>query len=341
MRAVVVQPGTAPREVGLHEVPAPVHGEDDVRVRVRACGLNRSDLHLIDGRMPSATAGALIAGSEIVGEVVARDARGRGPAVGALVLCDSNRSCNQCRYCLAGSENRCARAAIAGVTIDGGLAEFAVAPWWTLVEVPAGVDAVAAAAVALSGMTAWHILHARARVRDGEVVLVLSAGSAVGTLAVQVARNAGARVLATTTPGKAAAVRALGADAVFDCDGDVRSAVLETTSGAGADVVIDHVGGDSFALALRCAARGGRVVTCGATVGAEAVIDIWKLFSKEVAILGSVGAPRAETAALFAEVAAGRVVPVIASTHTLDEFELAYAALRDISRTGKVVVRIS
>lgn len=341
MRAVVVHPGSSRRPIELGDVPAPVQREHDVLVRVRACGMNRSDLHLLDGRMPSATDGALIAGSEIVGEVVAADSNGRCPAVGTLVVCDSNRSCGECRDCLAGAENRCARAAIAGITIDGGLAEFAVSPWWTLVEVPAGIDAVSAAAVALSGMTAWHMLHARANVRDGEVVLVLSAGSAVGTLAVQVARTAGGRVLATTTPGKAEALRALGADAVFDRDGDVRSAVLEATSGAGADVVIDHVGGDSFALAVRCAARGGRVVTCGATVGTEVSIDIWKLFSKEVAILGSVGAPRAETAALLDAVAAGRIVPVIASTHTLDEYELAYAALRDTSRAGKVVVSVS
>jgi D-arabinose 1-dehydrogenase-like Zn-dependent alcohol dehydrogenase len=340
VRAVVVRPGPPPRAIELADVAAPIQRSDDVLVRVRACGMNRSDLHLLDGRMPSAADGAVIAGSEIVGEVASRDARGRGPAPGTLVLCDSNRSCGQCRDCRAGRENRCARAEIAGVTVDGGLAELAVAPWWTLVEIPHGVEAVRAAAVALSGMTAWHMLHGRANVQMGEVALVLSAGSAVGTLAVQIARNAGARVLATTTSDKASAISALGAEAVFERDGDVRTAVLKATLGVGADVVIDHAGGESFALAVRCAARGGRVVTCGATAGSEAMIDIWKLFSKEVAILGSVGASRAETAALLAEVAAGRVVPVVSSTHKLEEFALAYAALRDMRRVGKVVVNV-
>jgi NADPH:quinone reductase-like Zn-dependent oxidoreductase len=189
-------------------------------------------------------------------------------------------------------------------------------------------------------MTAWHMLHTRAGVRAGETVLVSSASSAVGTLAVQIARNAGARVLATTSAAaKVPALRALGAEEVIV--GDVRTAVLAATGGAGADVVIEHAGGRSFETSLRCAARGGRVVTCGATAGAEVTVDLWKLFAKEIAILGSVGATRRELNQLLAEVASGRVRPVIAGVFELAEVERAYAALADRERVGKVVVEIS
>jgi NADPH:quinone reductase-like Zn-dependent oxidoreductase len=342
MRAAVVRFGPGPREIVLRDdEPAPVPGPGEVLVRVEACGLNRSDLHLLDGRLSVAAERDLIGGSEIVGQVVDRALGALGPPAGTRVLCDSNRSCGRCRECAAGQENRCRRAPIAGVGVPGGLAEYAVAPAHTVVEVPKSLTAVDAAAVALSGMTAWHALHTRARVRAGETALVMSAGSAVGTLAVQIAKGAGAFVIATTVAAKAEQIAELGADLVIDREHEsVRDAVLSATGGAGADVVVDHVGGTSLELGVRCAARGGRVVSCGATQGRAISIDVWKLFSKEIAIIGCLGATRAEIAQLFAEVAAGRVRPVLAGTYPLLEVAAAYAALRDEGRAGKVVVVI-
>lgn len=242
---------------------------------------------------------------------------------------------------MSGQENRCVDCLIAGVSVAGGLAELASAPWWTLVEVPAALSAIDAAAVALSGMTAWHMLHARSHLRAGDVVLVMSASSAVGSLAVQIARDAGARVIATTSTLKVDKVRALGVDVVIDYQREpVREAVLAATAGAGADVVLDHVGGASLGLGVRCAARGGRVLTCGATQPGAVSLDPWPLFAKEISVIGCIGAMRAETAELLDAVAAGRVRPVLACTYPLTEVLDAYATLRSEDRVGKVVVTV-
>jgi NADPH:quinone reductase-like Zn-dependent oxidoreductase len=342
MLAAVVRGGAAPRVVELMRVPTPAPGPDEVLIRVEACGMNRSDLHLLHGRMPNAAVGDVIGGSEIVGEVVGHGTPGVGPPLGARVFCDSNRSCRVCRECRRGHENLCRNAQIAGVAVDGGLAEFASVPVWTLTELPSALTWETGAAVALAGMTSWHMIHTRAATKPGETVLVLSASGAVGSLAVQVARNAGAFVIATTsTPRKQVQIAGLGARLVLDHrSGDVRAKVLEATSGAGADVVVEHVGGASLALALRCAARGARVVTCGATAGSEAVVDLWRLFSKEISLIGCVGATREETQAVLADAASGALKPVIALVVPLEDVAAAYAALADADRVGKVVVRV-
>ena len=197
------------------------------------------------------------------------------------------------------------------------------------------------AAFPLVYLTAWHMLAARAELRPGETVLVHAAGSGVSTAAIQIARLLGAgKVYATTsTPEKAAKARALGADEVFDSvRDDVGARVRDLTGRAGVDVVVDHVGAATVATSLKCLAKGGRLVSCGATSGPQVEVHMNLVFFKSLSILGSTMGSLGEVHAVLAHVAAGRLSPVIDSVLPLSQVAEAHRRLEARDVFGKIVL---
>lgn len=342
MRGAVLKVGVD-EYPALRELPVPAPGPGEVLVKVEVCGLNRSDLHRRDGRMEVAEAGRIVVGSEVAGKVAEIGPGVAGIERGARVFCDSNRACGQCRECRSGLRNLCTATRISGINVDGGLADYMAVPSDAVIPLPPAVSAEAAAALGLAGATAWRMLVERAALAEGEAALVVSASGAVGSVAVQIAKLLGAYVIATTgSKHKERALYELGADLVINHYLEpLRKEVLRATRGRGANVVIEHVGGRSFERALSCVARRGRIVTCGATEGALATIDIWKLFAKEVAIFGSIGGTRTNFEALFGAVAQGSILPVIADVFPLEKVADAFRALESRDRVGKVLVRVT
>ncbi|MEJ7654441.1 MAG: alcohol dehydrogenase catalytic domain-containing protein, partial [Chloroflexia bacterium] len=169
----------------------------EVLVRVRACGVNRLDILIRSGQTPIKPPLPHITGSEVAGEIVEMGAGTTGLAPGQRVVIAPYLSDDRCEYCLAGQETTCIRGDILGLVSDGGYAEYVAAPLSHVLPIPAGVSFADAAAVTLSGATAWHMLIDKARLQPGETVLVLSAGSGIGSAAVQIARMTGAHVIAT------------------------------------------------------------------------------------------------------------------------------------------------
>jgi NADPH:quinone reductase-like Zn-dependent oxidoreductase len=218
-------------------------------------------------------------------------------------------------------------------------------PRANLVPVPRStvpLDDTALAAVPIAFITAWQMLVERAVVRQGETVLVLAAGSGVGTAAIQIAKLFGARVIATAgNVDKLDRAIALGADAGIDHNkDDVVAAVKKFTGGRGADVVVEHVGKATWDRSVRCLARGGRLVTCGATTGHDATLDLRHLFARQLTLIGTYMGGKPEllrAAALFFR---GRLRAVVDRTFPLSEAAQAQRRLEAGEQFGKIVLTI-
>jgi NADPH:quinone reductase-like Zn-dependent oxidoreductase len=321
------------------EAPDPVPKSGWALVRVRACALNHLDLWERRGLDRVALPLPHISGSDVAGEVITPGDSGLAP--GTRVMLQPGLRCGRCRACGEGRDNQCDDYDVLGLQSDGGYAELIAVPGENLMAIPAHVDVVTAAAFPLTFLTAWHMLVTRASIRDGDVVLVLAGGSGVGQAAIQLARHFGARVFATAAPAKAEATRALGAEQVFDhYAGDFAKELKRQTGGRGADIVVEHVGQATWDRSVRALATGGRLVTCGATTGHAATVDLRHLFARQLSLLGSYMGRFSELRDAAPLLFDGRVRPVIDRVFPLAEAAAAQRRLEEKAQFGKIVLEI-
>src|SRR5262245_24953392 len=241
MKAARFHQHGGPGVLRYEDAPDPIPSPGRAIVRVRACALNHLDLWQRRGLDRVSIPLPHISGSDVAGEVV--DDGGGGVEAGTRVLVQPGLSCGNCRMCKRGRDNLCVRYDLLGLLSDGGYAELVAVPVQNLVPIPDHIGFAEAAAFPLTFLTAWHMLVTLARVESGDVVLVLAGGSGVGQAAIQVAHLHGARVFATAAPSKMERTRALGVEQVFDhYAGDFGRELKAATGGAGADIVVEHVG---------------------------------------------------------------------------------------------------
>jgi NADPH:quinone reductase-like Zn-dependent oxidoreductase len=336
MKAVRFHAHGGPEVLRYEDAPDPAPAPGRAIVSVRACALNHLDLWQRRGLDRVAIPLPHISGSDVAGDVVDG---GGAVATGTRVLVQPGLSCGECALCASGRDNLCAHYQVLGYVSDGGYAEFISVPVENLVPIPPNVDFVTAAAFPLTFLTAWHMLMTRGALQPGDVVLVLAAGSGVGQAAIQIAKRQGARVFATAGPAKLERARAIGADEVFDhYHDDFARRTRALTGGRGVDIVIEHVGEATWERSVRALARGGRLVTCGATTGHRAAIDLRHLFAKQISLLGSYMGRKPElvqAAALFFE---GRLRPVVDEVMPLAEARAAQERLEKHEQFGKIVL---
>jgi NADPH:quinone reductase-like Zn-dependent oxidoreductase len=329
-----------PDVLQYEDAPDPVPAPGRAIVRVRACALNHLDLWERRGIDRVAIPLPHISGSDVAGEVV--DPGGGDLAPGSRVLLYPGLRCGVCPACRAGRDNLCVSYDVLGLLSDGGYAELISVPAWNLIPIPDDVGFVEAAAFPLVFLTAWHMLVTLARVQPGDDVLVLAGGSGVGQAAIQIARLHGARVFATSGPSKLERTRELGADAVFDhYTDDFSRAVRAQTGGRGVDIVFEHVGEATWARSIRALANGGRLVTCGATTGGRAQIDLRHLFARQLQLLGSYMGTRAELLAAASLFFDGKLRPVVDEVLPLASAADAHRRLEARQQFGKIVLDVS
>lgn len=342
MKAIRLVAHGAPGRFELVDLPVPEPGPEEVRVQVAACGLNRLDLWLEEGGLPIPVQLPRIPGCEIAGRIEALGADVDEWQLGDRVAIQSNLFCGHCEFCLRGEESLCLEASILGVQCDGGFAEFVIAPWPALVKLPDPVAFTTSAALTLAGSTAMHMLTDRVETAPGSWVLVMAGASGVGSAAIQIARALGARVISTgSTAAKRALAAQLGAEFVVDASqphwtGEVR----KITGKRGVDLVVEHLGGQVLEEVFLCLARNGAVVTCGATAGRQAQLNLWPFFVKQQRLIGSYGRNRADLAATLDWAAQGKLKPVIQETVPLSAIPQAYARLRQRAVLGKIVMAL-
>jgi len=266
-----------------------------------------------------------------------------GLKVGERVLLQPGISCGRCEQCLAGNDNYCRQYILFGQMVDGGCAEYVKSPAVNIVPMPENMSFEEAAAFPLVSLTAWHMLITRAQLKPAETVLVLGAGSGVGAAAIQIAKAAGARVIATAgTKEKVIKGKELGADSmILHSENDIADEVKRMTNRRGVDVVFEHVGQATWDQSLRSLAPGGRLVTCGATTGFDAKIDLRFLFVRQLSILGSFMGSKAELFSALELFRRGLLKPVIDVVLPLEKCAEAHARLENREQFGKIVLRVA
>ena len=335
----LIEHGT-PGRFELRDVPDPQPGPDEVVVEVHACGLNHLDLWLESGGLPMPVQLPRTPGGEIAGVIASTGPKVVGWKSGERVAVQSNLFCGKCEFCRRGEESLCLKGELLGVTRDGGFAEQVRVPAQALVRMPDGVEFQTCAALTLAGSTAVHMLTNRTQVRRDDWVLVMGGASGVGSAAIQIAAGLGARVVTTgSTEQKRRLGESLGAEKSVDSSAaDWPTQIRRITGRRGVDLVVEHVGGDVLSQCFSCLARGGTIVTCGATAGRKVEIDLWPLFVKQQRLIGSYGRTRADIETTLKMVASGQLKPVIDKTFPLAETVEAFARLRSRKALGKLVV---
>lgn len=342
MRVVVVREHGGPESLLFEEREVPHPGPREVRIRVRAVGLNHLDVWVRRGVPGHVFPLPIVPGCDVAGTVDALGPGARGCAVGDEVVLGPGLSCGLCTACRRGDDALCRSYGILGESRDGGCQEFLVVPDTSVFAKPRRLGPTEAAAVPLTFLTAWHMLRARAAVQPGERVLVHAAGSGVSVAAIQIAALLGARVMTTAgSDAKCARARELGAEeAVNYRDVDFVQEARKWTGKRGVDVVFDHVGADTFAPSLRCLAKGGRYVTCGATSGHVMTTDFRLVFFKSLSILGSTMGGSHELASVLSLVEEGRLRPVVDCVLPLDQVAEAHRRLEAREAFGRVVLSV-
>lgn len=342
MKAIVFHQHGAPGVLQYTDAPDPAIRPSEVLVRVRACALNHLDIWVRQGLPGVPIPLPHIPGSDVAGEVAQIGSEVTTVRVGQKVVVAPGVTCGKCAACVAGLDNRCRQFTNLGYMIDGGCAEFVRVPEVNCLPYPENLSFEEAAAVPLVFQTAWHMLIARAELQPAEDVLILGAGSGVGSAAIQIAKFFGARVIATAgTDEKLEKARQLGADHTINHKSQkIRDEVRRITSKRGVDVVFEHVGTATWEDSIASLAPSGRLVTCGATTGYDAKIDLRFLFTRQLSLLGSYMGTKSELHTVMKLVAAGRLKPVVDRIFPLAEAAAAHTYLESSQQFGKVVLKV-
>lgn len=284
-----------------------------------------------------------ILGSDISGVVHQIGSHVEGVAEGERVYVSPGVGCGRCEHCWAGRDNMCRSYGLIGAMCHGGYAEYVKVPARNVFPVPGALSFEQAAAFPLVSVTAWHMLFGLAAVQPGEDVLIMGAGSGVGHMAIQMAKLAGARVLTTVgSDDKIAKAKTLGADEVINhIREQVNQRVRELTHRRGVDVVIEHIGPEVWTQCIDALAKGGRLITCGATTGAEVKLDLRYVYSRQLTIRGSYMGSQSELLKAAQLVGQGRLQPVIDRTFPLSEAKAAQEYLLNRKFFGKIVLSVS
>jgi len=340
MRAVRIHQHGGPEVVLCEEAPDPKPRANEVTIRVRACGLNHLDLWVRGGLPGLKLPLPHTLGSDASGEVVAIGELCTRVKVGDRVLIAPGRNAWQSSEAVSGHDNLSADYGLFGHHHPGVHAELVAVPEVNALPIPGKLDFVEAASIPLVFQTAWHMLVGLAKIRFCEDVLIIGASSGVGIAAVQIAKLFHCRVIGTAGGDeKRAKALALGADYVVDhYEQDIKAEVKRLTDKRGVDIVFEHVGAATWPRSASSLAHHGRLVTCGATTGAEVGLNLAHLFTKQLTFRGSFMGTMGELHDALRCFDRGLLKPVVDRTFPFEEARSAHEYLEAKKQFGKVVL---
>jgi len=340
MKAAYFAEHGGPETIVYGDFKDPSPGPGDVVVAVRACALNHADLLLLNGLFPPPGGLPHINGCEVTGTIAALGPDVTGLAVGQRVILFPGFACGKCEYCLRGQRTVCVRYGYLGAHRHGGYAELVKVPAENILPLPEGLGFEAGAAIPLAMLTSWHALVAQVDLRPDQTVLVQAAGSGIGSAAIQIARLLGARVITTVgSDDKIEFARSLGADEVVNYrTQDFVEEVRRWTGKRGVDVVVEHIGAETFEKSIYCLTRLGTLVTIGSHADHWGRVDLRHMYSKNLRIIGTNLGSILELRTIVDFVAASRLKPVVDRAFSLKDAREAVQYLKDRKNRGKVVV---
>lgn len=313
-----------------------------VLVRVKAATLNQVDLYMRNSGAGIRHQLPQIMGLDAAGVIDAVDADDPLLKPGQAVVIHPGIACGRCEYCQRGDSALCARIQFLGEHCDGTFAQWIQVPAAQVFPKPSHLNWQEAAALGVAHLTAWRMLFSKARLQPWETVLIFGIGGGVSLAALQLAKAVGARVIVTSRDeNKLERARQLGADHVVDSRSEnLASEVMAYTNRRGVDVVFENVGEAVWSAALQSLARGGRLVTCGATTGGQPGADLHRIFVRQLQIFGSSLGALGEFRDMLGFVERVRLHPVIDSEYSLDQLHAALDRLESGAQFGKVTLRI-
>jgi NADPH:quinone reductase-like Zn-dependent oxidoreductase len=322
------------------DVPDPKIGPGEVLVKVRACALNHLDLFVREGLPGLKLPLPFWSGCDIAGDVAEAGADVSGVKIGDRVAVNPSINCGRCEFCIQGEDSLCVSYGIVGEHTYGGLADYVKVDGRNVLKLPDAIPYEGAAAFILVNMTAWRMLVTQAALRAGEDLLILGVGGGVSSTAVQIGKLCGARVWVTSSSDeKLERAKALGADQRINyAKEDWVKVVLDKTGKRGVDVLLENVGAATWKGSLRALAKGGRLVTCGATSGAIGETDIRVVFWKQLRIIGSTMANRREFNQVMTQLFRGRLKPIVDRVFPLKDGAEAQRLLAEGKQFGKLVL---
>lgn len=335
MKAIRIhQPGDV-SALQYDEIAVPDPGVGQVRVRLRAAGINHRDIWVRRGRF-GPIIDPIIPGSDGAGEIDAIGAGVREWSVGQKVVINPGVSCGSCTACLSGNTPACPSFHI----FDGTYADYAILEARNVVAMPGGLTFSEAASIGIPYVTAEDFL-VRSGALPGQTVLLWGATGGLGVATLQLAKLRGMRVLAVTrNPSRTEKLRQYGADEVIILGAlkEAQDTVMTLTQGRGADVVVDSVGQVSFPVSLDVVARGGVIVTVGTTTGGEVRLDLGSLFRNRITLLGAFMGSASILPRLLPLFSRGILIPEIDTTYPLEQADQAHEQLEHQGVFGKIIL---
>ena len=340
MKAVYLQEPGGPEAMVYGDLPDPEVAPGEVMLRVRGSALNRADMGMRNrGRTGQ---GPRIMGMDVAGEIVSisPDAN-TSLRTGDRVLLENRVKCRACEYCVDGNDQYCTTQLRIGVDLDGGHAEYITAPAINAYKLPDSMTYTEAAAIPLAGHTAWQCMIVQGQVKPWDDVLIQAAGSGVASMAIQIAKMVGARVITTAgSDWKLEEAKKWGADEVINYreTTNLSERVRELTDGQGVDLVFDVVGADVWEQNMLSLKSGGRLVITGVTSGARADINLSILQGRPLHLMGSGGRTRRSFGDLMKCVNNGELKGIVGQTFPLTEVPEAHRVMESREFFGKLVI---
>lgn len=340
MKAIQYSRLGGPEVLEYRDLPNPTPKPGEVLMRVKAAAMNHLDLHFRKGLPGLKSPLPHIPGSDGAGIVEAVGGGVDHVKPGDRIVMNPGVACGHCSACIDGDKSLCHKYYVIGRETDGTNAELVAIPGRNAIPLPIGVSFESAAGAPLVYLTAWSMIAGKARIRPGDTVLIMGAGSGVSMAAIQIAKLMGATVFATASTDEKVkkAKELLGADVVINYrTTEIDKEVRNLTQKRGVDVVIDHVGGDQWVPLLRATRNGGMVITCGATSGFEPKEDLRQIFYRQVRVIGSTMGNDAELMDVMNLVFQGKLKPIIDHVYPLKDAAEGHRRLESRQAFGKIV----
>ena len=343
MKAIAITGQGGLDKVQYVDVDRPMPGPREVLIESRAVALNHLDIFVRNNLDTLTLAAPHVAGADGAGVVAEVGHEVSTVTVGDRVLINPALNCGVCEFCQAGEQSLCVHLGIMGESCPGTFAEYFKVPYENVHPVPEGFSWEEAAALPLVFVTAWRMLISKAAIKPGEDILILGIGGGVSTAVLQIVKAIGLRAFVTSSSDdKLQQAKKLGADAVINYKTqDFAREIRNLTDRRGVDVVVDSVGGDSYAKSLASLVKGGRLVTCGATAGARPQTDLQRIFWNQLSVFGSTMGNRREFAEMLNFVRKRGVKPVLDQVFPLTNGVRAFARMEEGKQFGKIVLKVT
>jgi NADPH:quinone reductase-like Zn-dependent oxidoreductase len=343
MRAALIHQHGGLECVKVEEIAEPELAKDEVVLEVRSAGLNHLDIWIRKGREGLVVELPHVIGSDAAGVVIETGRNTHGINIGDEVILNPGLSCGCCESCYRGEHSECVSFGLVGVSRSGTFAEKVAVPFYNLLRMPQYFNFDEAAALGISYQTAWRMLMTRAKLQAGETILIHGIGGGVALAALQLAKLAGAEVIVTSSSDeKLARAVQIGADHTINYKKkDVVDGVKAITNGRGADIAFDTVGAATWDIDMHAIRRGGRIVLCGVTTGAEATTNLQMLYWNQLTILGSTMGSKEDFAQMLKAMTTAKMKPIIDSVKPLESIQEAMGRMEAAEQFGKIILKVS